>query len=77
MNFTIEKEVFLKGLGRTQGIVEKRNTIPVLANVLLEGDEGELHVTATDLEVGMRSSYPANIVKPGKITVSAKRNNFV
>lgn len=73
MNFTIEKEVFLRGLGRTQGIVEKRNTIPVLANVLLEGIDGELHVTATDLEVGMRSSYPANIIKPGKITVSAKK----
>lgn len=73
MNFTIEKETFLKGLGRIQGIVEKRNTIPVLANVLLEGDDGELHITATDLEVGMRSSYPANITKPGKITVSAKK----
>lgn len=73
MNFTIEKEAFLKGLGRIQGIVEKRNTIPVLANVLLEGSDGELHVTATDLEVGMRSSYPANITKPGRITVSAKK----
>ncbi|TLM66596.1 MAG: DNA polymerase III subunit beta [Deltaproteobacteria bacterium] len=73
MNFTIEKEAFLKGLGRIQGIVEKRNTIPVLANVLLEGSDGELHITATDLEVGMRSSYPANIAKSGKITVSAKK----
>jgi len=73
MNFTIEKDVFLKGLGRIQGIVEKRNTIPVLANVLLEGDDGELHITATDLEVGMRSSYAASIGKPGRITVSAKK----
>ncbi|NJC87663.1 MAG: DNA polymerase III subunit beta [Desulfuromonas sp.] len=73
MNFTIEKEAFLKGLGRIQGIVEKRNTIPVLANVLLEGGDGELHITATDLEVGMRSSYAANVAKPGKITVSAKK----
>lgn len=73
MNFTIEKEAFLKSLSRIQGIVEKRNTIPVLANVLLEGSDGELHVTATDLEVGMRSSYPANIGKPGRITVSAKK----
>jgi len=73
MNFTIEKETFLKGLGRVQGIVEKRNTIPVLANVLLEGSDGELHITATDLEVGMRSSYAANIGKPGRITVSAKK----
>ncbi len=73
MNFTIEKEIFVKALGRIQGIVEKRNTIPVLSNVLLESGNGELHLTATDLEVGMRSSYPANIQKPGKITVSAKK----
>ena len=73
MNFTIEKEVFLKGLARVQGIVEKRNTIPVLSNVLLEGTDGELCLTATDLEVGMQSTYPAKISKPGKITVSAKK----
>lgn len=73
MNFTIEKDVFLKALGRVQGIVEKRNTIPVLANVLLEGADGELRLTATDLEVGMQSTYPASIRKPGKITVSAKK----
>jgi len=73
MNFTIEKEVFLKGLARVQGIVEKRNTIPVLSNVLLEGVDGELCLTATDLEVGMQSTYPAKIRKPGKITVSAKK----
>jgi DNA polymerase-3 subunit beta len=73
MNFTIEKEVFLKGLARIQGIVEKRNTIPVLSNVLLEGIDGELRLTATDLEVGMQSTYPANIRRPGKVTVSAKK----
>lgn len=73
MNFTIEKEVFVKGLARVQGIVEKRNTIPVLSNVLLEGRDGELHLTATDLEVGMQSTYPANIINSGKITVSAKK----
>jgi DNA polymerase-3 subunit beta len=69
----IEKEVFLKALGRIQGIVEKRNTIPILSNVLIEGSSGEIHITATDLEVGMKSSYPATIKIPGKITVSAKK----
>ena len=39
MNFSIEKDVFVKALGRIQGIVEKRNTIPVLSNVLLEGKD--------------------------------------
>jgi DNA polymerase-3 subunit beta len=73
MNFTVEKEVFLKGLGRIQGIVEKRNTIPILSNVLIEGSEGEIRITATDLEVGMQASYPATVKIPGKVTVSAKK----
>lgn len=73
MHFTVEKEVFLKALGRVQGIVEKRNTIPILSNVLIEGSDGEIHLTATDLEVGMKASYPATIKTPGKITVSAKK----
>jgi DNA polymerase III subunit beta len=73
MQFTIEKEVFLKGLARIQGIVEKRNTIPILSNVLIEAGDGEILLTATDLEVGMRATYPAQIAKPGKVTVSAKK----
>jgi DNA polymerase-3 subunit beta len=73
MHFTIEKEVFLKGLARIQGIVEKRNTIPILSNVLIEGRDNEIYLTATDLEVGMRASYPASIVTPGKVTVSARK----
>lgn len=73
MHFTVEKEFFLKGLGRVQGIVEKRNTIPILSNVLIEGNDGEIHLTATDLEVGMKASYPATIKTPGKVTVSAKK----
>jgi len=73
MNFTIERDVFLKGLGRIQGIVEKRNTIPILSNVLIEAVSSEIKLTATDLEVGMQSSYDANIIEEGKITVSAKK----
>lgn len=73
MHFTIEKEVFLKGLARIQGIVEKRNTIPILSNVLIEGRDDEIYLTATDLEVGMRSSYPSSVSNPGKVTVSAKK----
>jgi DNA polymerase-3 subunit beta len=76
MHFTIEKEIFLKSLAKIQGIVEKRNTIPILSNVLIEagdGGNGEIFITATDLEVGMRASYPAHIIKPGKITISAKK----
>jgi DNA polymerase-3 subunit beta len=73
MHFSIEKEVFLKGLARVQGIVEKKNTIPILSNVLIEAVDGEIHLTATDLEVGMKATYPAAVSTSGKITVSAKK----
>jgi DNA polymerase-3 subunit beta len=73
MEFRIDKEVFLKSLQKIQGIVEKRTSMPILSNVLLEATDSALHVTATDLEVGMKSVYPAEIVQPGKITIGAKK----
>ena len=73
MEFKIDKDQFLKSLQKIQGIVEKRTSMPILSNVLLEATETSLIVTATDLEVGMKSSYSANVVTPGKITVSAKK----
>ena len=73
MIFNIEKETFLKGLAKIQGIVEKRNTIPILSNVLIEASSNEIRLTATDLEVGMQSTYDAKVIEPGKITVSAKK----
>lgn len=73
MEFRIDKEVFLKSLQKIQGIVEKRTSMPILSNVLIEATESSLHIIATDLEVGMKSTYPAEIVFPGKITVGAKK----
>ena len=73
MEFKISKEIFLKALQRIQGIVEKRNTMPILSNALLEVHNDLLYITATDLEVGMKSSYPTQVIKEGKITVSAKK----
>lgn len=73
MQFDIGKDVLLRGLGRVQGIVERKTTLPILSNVLLEASEGELHLTATDLEVGMKSSYAAMVKTPGRVTVAAKK----
>lgn len=73
MQFTIPQEVFLKALARLQGIVEKRNTIPILSNVLIEADNKGISLIATDLEVGMKATYPASVHNPGKITVSSKK----
>ena len=73
MQFSISKNTFLSGLTKIQGIVEKRHTIPILANVLIEAKNGEIIITATDLEVGLKSKYEANVIDEGKITVSAKK----
>jgi len=51
MKFQIEKEIFLKILQRVQGIVERRNTMPILANILITAKQGKIEVIATDLEV--------------------------
>ena len=77
MKFTIAKPELQRGLARIQTIVEKRNTMPILANVLLEAkapkDGGRLELAATDLEVGIRGSHPCEVAKPGGVTVSAKK----
>lgn len=73
MQFTISRNTFLEGLSKVQGIVEKRHTIPILANVLIEAKNNEITITATDLEVGLKSKYEANIINEGKVTVSAKK----
>lgn len=77
MKLTITKSEFLRGLGRIQSIVEKRNSMPILANVLLDapkkGKDSRLILSATDLEVGVRSQHPADVSGPGGLTVSAKK----
>jgi DNA polymerase-3 subunit beta len=77
MKLSIPKTELQRGLGRIQSIVEKRNTMPILANVLLEarkhGREGLLELAATDLEVAIRGAQPAQVEKPGRVTASAKK----
>lgn len=73
MEFTARKDVLLKELSLIQGIVERRNTIPVLANVLIEAGESQVDLTATDLDVGLRCRFEADVKKPGALTLSAKK----
>lgn len=73
MNIQIDRDVLLKGLQLVQNIVEPRQTLPILANVLLEAEEETVRVTATDLEVGARVEIPARVVSPGAITLSARK----
>lgn len=73
MKLTIAKADLQRGLARIQSIVEKRNSMPILANALLDAADGRLEIAATDLEVGIRGSEPAEVSKPGGLTVSAKK----
>jgi DNA polymerase-3 subunit beta len=73
MKLTIKKEEFLKGLQRIQGVVEKKNTMPILSNMLLTAEGNSVEIIATDLEIGLRGHYPADIEKPGSVAVSAKK----
>lgn len=73
MELVVRKGDFLRELQLLQGIVERKNTIPILANVLLEADGTDVKLLATDLEVGLRSQCTASVTKPGALTVPAKK----
>lgn len=73
MKLKIKKEELLKGLQRIQGVVEKKNTMPILSNMLLIADDSGVEIIATDLEIGLRGRYAAKVEKPGAVTVSAKK----
>jgi DNA polymerase-3 subunit beta len=72
VKFEIQKTDFLKLLQETQNIIEKRNTMPILANVLLKAEEGKVSVFATDLEVSLRDEVAAKVEVQGAVAVSAK-----
>lgn len=73
MEVALDRDGLLRGLQMVQNIVEPRQTLPILANVLLEAGGDTLRLTATDLEVGARVSVPARVPSEGAITVSARK----
>ena len=72
MKFSVERELLVQGLGRIQAVVEKRGTLPILANVLIRARPEELTLSATDLEVGVVSTLNAQIETPGEVTLGAR-----
>src|ERR1700752_444655 len=73
MDLRVDKSEFLQGLYLTQGVVEKRNTLPILANVLIDSTASEIVLTATDLEVGIRKTCGGKVARPGSITLNARK----
>jgi DNA polymerase-3 subunit beta len=72
MKATIERATLLKSLGHVQSVVERRNTIPILSNVLLEArEDGSIRLMATDLDLQVDESVPATVTQPGATTLSA------
>jgi DNA polymerase-3 subunit beta len=72
MKATIERATLLKGLGHVHSVVERRNTIPILSNVLIEaGEDGGIRLMATDLDLQINETLEANVTDPGATTVPA------
>jgi DNA polymerase-3 subunit beta len=73
MEFSVTKSALLDELSTTQGVVERKTTIPILSNLLVEAKGSRLTITATDLELSIRTSCEAKIKKDGAGTIPAKK----
>ncbi len=71
MKISIERAVLLKAVSQAQSVVERRNTIPILANVLIEASDASVHLRATDLDIEVLDHAPAMVEQAGSTTVSA------
>src|SRR5271163_1595847 len=73
MEFSVSKSALLNELSTTQGVVERKTTIPILSNLLVEAKGSHLTITATDLELSIRTSCEAKVKKEGAGTIPAKK----
>lgn len=73
MKFKIKRETLLKPLQFVIGVVERRQTLPVLSNVLLQADSGKISITSTDLEVELIATFDLDVDDGGEITVPARK----
>ncbi|MEL6266461.1 MAG: DNA polymerase III subunit beta, partial [Pseudomonadota bacterium] len=72
MRVSIERAALLKAMSRAQGVVERKNTIPILANVLIEAEAGRISLRATDLDIEVIEHLSAQVETAGATTVSAQ-----
>ncbi|MFQ5355836.1 MAG: DNA polymerase III subunit beta [Mariprofundaceae bacterium] len=73
MHVTLSKQSIYQAVQRCQNVVERRHTVPILSNLLLEAKGEHLQITSTDLEVGLKAKVKAEVEKDGSITVSARK----
>jgi len=73
MEFTVDRVILQEAVQRTLGIVERKTTITILNNILIQAKDGKIRVVATDREIGLIADYDARITEPGEITVAARK----
>ncbi len=73
MEFNVKRDVFLGGVQRTLGIVDRRTSMPVLNNVLIRAEADRIRIVATDREIGLIADYEAQVAKEGEITLPARK----
>jgi DNA polymerase-3 subunit beta len=73
MEITVSRQDLVKELTATQSVVERKTTIPILSNFLIEADGDTLSITATDLDQAIRTSAPVKVKKPGACTIPARK----
>lgn len=73
MELTVRREDLVKGLAKSQSVVERRTSMPILSNVLLEASGESITISATDLETSYLGVYPARIAGEGRLTVPARK----
>ena len=71
MKFSIDRSALLRALGHVQSVVERRNTIPILSNVLLKAEDGQLSMATTDMDLEINESVAADVESGGSITAPA------
>lgn len=73
MEVRIDKDTFLNGVQKVQGIVEAKGAMPILSHLLLTTEKERIGIQATDLEIGAKGYYSANVVAEGQVTLNAKK----
>src|SRR5436305_13585487 len=73
MEINVSKQDLLKELTASQGVVERKTTIPILSNFLFEAADDKLSITATDLDLSLRTSCSAKVKKEGACTIPARK----
>jgi DNA polymerase-3 subunit beta len=73
MKMEVTKDILLGGIQKVQNVISSKSTLPILSNILIDAQQKELKLTATDLDIGISCVVPVDIQEPGLITIPAKR----